>query len=82
MGFETGPDPSLSVTYYRYPAKDKNDFNKKLVEKLHEDGRIFFSSTVLNGEVWIRCAILSFRTHLEQVNLGLQMIKENLELMK
>lgn len=82
MGFETGPDPSLSVTYYRYPAKDKNDFNKRLVEKLHEDGRIFFSSTILNGEVWIRCAILSFRTHLEQVQLGLRMIKENLEILK
>jgi len=82
LGFETGPSPSLSVTYYRYPAEDRNDFNKKLVEKLHEDGRVFFSSTVLDGEVWIRCAILSFRTHLEQVQLGIQMIKENLEKLK
>jgi aromatic-L-amino-acid decarboxylase len=78
LGFETGPEPSLSVTYFRYPGKEKNEINKKLVEKLHEDGRIFFSSTILNGAVWIRCAILSFRTHLEQVELGLRIIKESL----
>ena len=80
LGFETGPDPELSVTYFRYPEEDKNDFNKKLVEQLHKDGRIFLSSTILDGDVWIRCAILSFRTHLREVDLALNMIKENLQL--
>jgi len=76
MGFETGPDPELSVTYFRFPAADKNEFNRRLVERLHEDGRVFFSSTVLDGDVWIRCAVLSFRTHLREVEIGLRMIGE------
>lgn len=79
MGFETGPDPELSVTYFRYPAADRNAFNKALVEKLHRDGRIFFSSTELDGDVWIRCAVLSFRTHLREMDLGLEVIREALE---
>ena len=82
LGFETGPEPELSVTYFRYPAKDKNDFNRRLVERLHEDGRIFFSSTLLDGEVWIRCAVLSFRTHLKEIELGLKMITECLQKLK
>ena len=82
LGFETGPEPELSVTYFRYPADDKNDFNKKLVERLHQDGRVFFSSTLLDGEVWIRCAVLSFRTHLREMDLGLRMIRENIEILK
>ncbi|HJW27900.1 MAG TPA: aminotransferase class V-fold PLP-dependent enzyme [Saprospiraceae bacterium] len=78
LGFETGPEPELSVTYFRYPAPDKNEFNRHLVERLHRDGRVFLSSTILNGEVWIRCAILSFRTHLREVQIALEMIRENL----
>ncbi len=76
MGFETGPDPALSVTCFRYPAPDNNEFNRKLVERLHEDGRIFLSSTLLDGDVWIRCAVLSFRTHLREIELALEMIRE------
>ena len=82
LGFETGPEPELSVTYFRYLADDKNDFNKKLIERLHQDGRVFFSSTLLDGEVWIRCAVLSFRTHLREMDLGLRMIRENIEILK
>jgi aromatic-L-amino-acid decarboxylase len=74
MGFETGPEPQLSVNLFRYPHKDPNSFNQRLVDAIHEDGRCFFSSTLINGELWIRCAILNFRTHLEEVDRGLEML--------
>jgi aromatic-L-amino-acid decarboxylase len=82
MGFETGPFPELSVTLFRLPGKDGDDLNQKLLDSLHDDGRCFFSSTIINGKLWIRCAVLSFRTHLQEINLALKMIKENVEIIQ
>jgi glutamate/tyrosine decarboxylase-like PLP-dependent enzyme len=84
LGFETGPEPALSITIFRYiPERgDANEFNNKLVEAIHKDGRVFFSSTTIKDNVWIRCAILGFRTHLHTVDRGLNMLKEILLKMK
>ena len=79
IGFEVGPPPALSVALFRYPTKDSNTFNKKLVKAIHQDGRYFLSSTVIHDEVWIRCAVLNFRTHLAEIDGTLQMIKEQLQ---
>ena len=76
LGFEVGPPPALSVTLFRYPGADPNAFNKALITAIHQDGRYFLSSTLIDEEVWIRCAVLNFRTHLAQVQGTLQMIKD------
>ena len=76
MGFETGPDPELSISLFRFPANDRNDFNRKLLDSIGEDGRCFFSSTIIDGEFWIRCAVLNFRTHLREIQLALKVIGE------
>lgn len=78
-GFEVGPEPELSVAIFRYVPVDKNadSFNKKLIQIIQKDGRIFLSSTSINGVFWIRVAVVSFRTHLEQIELLLDIIKEN-----
>jgi aromatic-L-amino-acid/L-tryptophan decarboxylase len=83
MGFEVGPYPDLSVCIYRYrPASgDINDFNLKLVEHIQCDGRIFISSTTIDGEVWLRLAVLSFRTHLREIDILLEMFREGLRLL-
>ena len=39
MGFETGPFPELSVTMFRYPGKDPEVFNRKLMDVLHADAQ-------------------------------------------
>jgi hypothetical protein len=77
MGFETGPAPDLSVAIFRYADDDDNHKSEQLINALHRDGRVFFSSTTINGKLWIRCAVVSFRTHLDTINLALTMIKEN-----
>lgn len=84
LGFETGPRPVLSITIFRYIPEtgDANEFNNKLVEAIHKDGRVFFSSTMIHGNVWIRCAILGFRTHVHTVDRGLEMLSEILHRMK
>ena len=76
IGFELGPDPDLSVTYFWYEPKktDTNEFNRKLLSLMHEDGRYFFSSTQIKDRFVIRVAILSFRTKLREVDLALKMI--------
>lgn len=78
IGFKIGPEPDLSVSYFWYAAKDldENAFNKRLMEMIHEDGRAFLSSTVLNGKFVIRIAVLSFRSKLNEVDKAIEMIEE------
>ena len=79
-GFEVGPFPDLSVVYFRYTAcPDPNAFNEKLAKAIQEDGRVFLSTTLLNGQYVILCAIVSFRTHLAEVDLALRVIDEKVE---
>ena len=80
-GFQLGPDPDLSVTYFWHEPKntDANVFNKKLLSFMHEDGRYFFSSTQIKDRFVIRVAILSFRTKLREVDLALKMINSCLD---
>lgn len=75
-GFQLGPEPDLSVTYFWYEPKktDVNLFNKKLLSYMHKDGRYFFSSTQIKDRFVIRAAILSFRTKLREVDLAIKMI--------
>ena len=83
IGFETGGDPELSVVLYRYQnTSDKNIFNKLLTEEIHKDGRVFLSSTTLNGEEWMRAAILSFRTHKRTMDLCLTMLNDCVQRVK
>ena len=77
LGFETGPYPDLTVVIFRCPGDDDNRINQQLVEAIHADGRVFLSSTRIGEKLWIRCAVVSHRTHLEETDLALQMIREN-----
>ncbi len=79
-GFKVGPEPDLSVAIFRYipENEDVNSFNKKLIQAIQKDGRIFLSSTTIKGIFWIRVAVVIFRTHLEQIDLLLKIIKEEL----
>lgn len=79
-GFEVGPEPELSVAMFRYSTQkgDANEFNAKLIKAIQNDGRIFLSSTTINGVFWIRVAVVIFRTHLKQIDLLLEIIKEKI----
>ncbi|HEX8480535.1 MAG TPA: aminotransferase class I/II-fold pyridoxal phosphate-dependent enzyme [Allosphingosinicella sp.] len=69
-GWETGPAPDLSIVAFRYrpSSGDDDGFNRRLLQRLQEEGRVFLSGTRIGGADWLRCAILSFRTHLAQVD--------------
>jgi glutamate/tyrosine decarboxylase-like PLP-dependent enzyme len=74
--WETGEPPDLSIVAFRYrPARgDADSFNRRLLQRLQEDGRVFLSGTRIDGADWLRCAILSFRTHLEHVDETLDVL--------
>lgn len=79
MGFEVGPTPDLSVSHFWYPTEEnRNDFNQKLMQHIHEDGSVFLSSTMLKEDFVIRIAILSFRTKLATIDRALEMIERSL----
>lgn len=74
LGFESDLEPELSVVTFRYlpSSGDADEFNKRLMNKIIEDGRVFVSSTKLNGKFTMRFACLSFRTHLKMVDMLLE----------
>jgi glutamate/tyrosine decarboxylase-like PLP-dependent enzyme len=84
LGFECKVAPELSVVVYRYVPRsgDANEFNRKLLEEVVADGRIFISSTMLDGEFTLRFACLVFRTHLRTVDMLLQVLKDKVEFLQ
>jgi glutamate/tyrosine decarboxylase-like PLP-dependent enzyme len=77
-GFEVGPEPDLSVVTFRYvpDTGDADAFNQKLVQAIHADGRVFLSSSVIDERFILRLAVLVYRTHLEEVDLAIKIIRE------
>jgi len=74
-GFDAGPEPQLSVVAFRYIPPDGSDpdaFTEGLFRRLTDEGRIMFSGTRIDGAYYIRCAILSFRTHVEHVDEAIE----------
>ena len=76
--FEVGPEPELSVVTFRYiPAKgNANKFNELLLKEIYKDGRVFLTSTIINGKFTFRLALLAFRTHLATIDLTLRILDQ------
>jgi glutamate/tyrosine decarboxylase-like PLP-dependent enzyme len=77
-GFEVLNEPELSVVAFRYVPRhgDADGFNRRLQAAVQRDGRVFISSSRVRGQYILRMAILSFRTHLETVQLALRILHE------
>ena len=77
-GIQVGPPPDLSIVIFRAMPKrgDADDFNIRLERAMLEDGRVSMSGTTVNGERWIRMAILAPRTHRAAIDLALEIIQE------
>ncbi len=78
LGFEVGPEPDLSVALFRWVPHDGSDAtecNKRLLAAVLEDGRVFLSSTTIDGVFWIRVAVLCFRTHRERIEAVLEVLE-------
>lgn len=69
-GWDAGPSPDLSVVAFRYLPEggDADEYNERLIKHVQEEGRVMLSGTRIDGNYYLRCAILCFRTHLEHVD--------------
>jgi glutamate/tyrosine decarboxylase-like PLP-dependent enzyme len=77
-GFEVGPRPDLSIVTFRYLPRrgDPDAFNRRLIDAVQRDGRVFLSSTKIDGKFTLRVAILSLRTHLETIEQAIEILRE------
>jgi aromatic-L-amino-acid/L-tryptophan decarboxylase len=80
LGFEVGPFPDLTVVTFRWaPAgvslERANEMNQAIIEGVRRDGRIFLSSTLLDGRFTLRMVVLAFRTHRRAIDLALQILR-------
>ncbi|HET6680867.1 MAG TPA: pyridoxal-dependent decarboxylase [Gemmatimonadaceae bacterium] len=81
IGFEVGPEPDLSIVTFRWvpPGADRetaNAANATIVERMRRDGRMFISSTMLDGRFTLRAAILAFRTHRRTIDMAIRLLGE------
>jgi aromatic-L-amino-acid decarboxylase len=76
--FETGPYPDLSIVTFRYIPRngDANAANRRLLAAVHEDGRVFITSTQIEGKFTLRLAVLNFRTHRETIDYLLDLLRD------
>lgn len=75
-GFDMGPYPQLSVAGFRYVPKsgDANKFNQRLRDELQQEGDIFLSSSTIKDYFILRFAVLSYDTHIDDVDFAIERI--------
>ena len=75
--FEILDEPQLSVVAFRLkgegPHADR--LNEDLQRRVNARGRVFLSSTRLDGRYVIRLCVLSFRTHMDRVRDAVEAIQ-------
>ncbi|XP_064613256.1 tryptophan decarboxylase-like [Liolophura sinensis] len=73
--------PDLTVIAFRYVPSGSEDGNyatRKWHELIAEEGQVCLTPTTVDGLFYIRLCILSFRSHIEDVETALVSIKRNL----
>jgi aromatic-L-amino-acid decarboxylase len=77
-GMEMLAEPELSLFAFRLapPGVDDpeelNRLNKRLLERVNARQRVFLTSTLLGGRFALRICVLSFRTHRDRMEEGLE----------
>lgn len=74
--FEILDEPQLSVIAFRLKGEgpDSDRLNEELQRRVNARGRVFLSSTRLDGRYVIRICVLSFRTHLDRMKDAVEAI--------
>ncbi len=80
--FELVDEPQLSVIAFRLRGEhpDLDARSEDLQRRVNARGRVFLSSTRLDGRYIIRLCVLSFRTHMDRVREAVEAIKAEADL--
>ena len=65
---------SLNIVCFRFRAKEPDRLNRDIVVALQESGVAAPSTTVLEGRLAIRCAIVNHRTDRRDIDAMLQAV--------
>jgi glutamate/tyrosine decarboxylase-like PLP-dependent enzyme len=79
LGFTVGPTPQLSVSIYRYDTGnlvEDNQLNLDLSVTIRENSKFFISTTTIDNKVWLRMAVVNFRTHFSHIKEYLQILNK------
>ena len=80
--FEVFEPQGLSIVCFRYApkgfeqAKQLNDFNKEVLEKVQLGGRAFLSSTVIEDKFWLRACMVNPRAQEEDIDLLPRLVED------
>jgi aromatic-L-amino-acid decarboxylase len=64
-------EPEVTVVAFRLRGRD-DDANRRLLDLINASGRVFLSSTILDGRFTLRACIVSHRTHGDRVDECIQ----------
>jgi len=73
-------EPQLSLLAFRIvrPGLDDaalDDLNRRVMEAVNARRRVYITSTIARGRFLIRICVLSFRTHMERMQMALEDIR-------
>jgi len=79
-GIEIVAEPQLSVVAFRYArGKDLNAVNRDLLERINGRKHVMMTPTTLGGKFVIRICVVSFRTHLDRMQVALDDVRDSVK---
>ncbi len=76
-GIEIVAEPQLTVVAFRLVRKgtDVNALNKRLLQRINARKRVLLTPTVIDGKFLIRICVVSFRTHMDRMQMAMEDIR-------
>lgn len=79
-GIEIVAEPQLSIVAFRLrraglDAEGTNRLNRELLERINVRRRVYLTGTTVNGIFILRICVLSFRTHLDRMEQGMDDVR-------
>ncbi len=79
-GVEIVAQPQLSVVAFRLTlpgldAEETNRVNRELLQRINARRRVYLTGTTVSGTFILRICVLSFRTHIERMEQGMEDIR-------
>jgi aromatic-L-amino-acid decarboxylase len=76
-GIEMLAEPQLSLLAFRLapagmPEAELESLNQRFLDRINARQRVFLTSTRLRGKLALRICVLSFRTHLDRMEMALE----------
>jgi aromatic-L-amino-acid decarboxylase len=73
-------EPQLSIVAFRLTRagldlEERNRLNHELLERINARRRVYLTGTTVNGSFILRICVLSFRTHMERMEQGMEDIR-------